>query len=195
MQGRDAHKALIKDWHLELSRGQYRRSTKLVHNLVLSMPASTPPEKLLAAARRFAREKFAVQHRYAMVLHTDQRHPHVHLVVKAERELGQERLPITKPMLREWRADFAQALREQGIAANATPGVLRGRTKRKNRDGLFRAESRGASTLLRSRVQTIADELARTGAIQDPARNALLETRKALRAHWARTAELLEAQG
>jgi hypothetical protein len=195
VQGRDAHKALIKDWHLELSRGQYRRPTKLVHNLVLSMPASTPPEKLLAAARTFAREKFAVQHRYAMVLHTDQRHPHVHLVVKAERELGQERLHITNPMLRGWRADFAQALREQGIAANATPSVLRGRTKRNNRDGLCRAQSRGASTLLRSRVRAIADEFAHIGTIQDPARPGLLETRNAVRAHWARTAEVLEAQG
>src|SRR5437870_5803877 len=89
--GRDAQRALLKDWHLELSAGQYRRPTerepsarkvKLVHNVVLSMPAPTPPEKVLAAARKFAREKFALQHRYAMVLHTDQRHPHVHLVVK-----------------------------------------------------------------------------------------------------------------
>jgi hypothetical protein len=28
------------------------------------------------------------QHRYAMVLHTHQQHPHVHLVMKAENELG-----------------------------------------------------------------------------------------------------------
>ncbi|MGO9933142.1 MAG: hypothetical protein ACLPV8_15225 [Steroidobacteraceae bacterium] len=40
------------------------------------MPAPTPPDKVLAAARKFAREKFA-QHRYAMVLHIDQKHPHV----------------------------------------------------------------------------------------------------------------------
>jgi hypothetical protein len=36
------------------------------------MPSPTPPEKVLAAARKFAREKFALQHRHAMVLHTDQ---------------------------------------------------------------------------------------------------------------------------
>jgi len=35
------------------------------------MPSPTPPEKVLAAARMFAREKFAAQHRYAMVLHND----------------------------------------------------------------------------------------------------------------------------
>jgi type IV secretory pathway VirD2 relaxase len=104
----DAQKALIRDWHLELSAGQYRaprdgRATagkaKLVHNIVFSMPSPTPPEKVLAAARKFAREKFALQHRYAMVLHTDQQHPHVHMVVKAESEDGQ-RLHIDKEMLR-----------------------------------------------------------------------------------------------
>ena len=103
----EQQKRLLDEWHLELTAGQYRRQkkgdparrpTKLVHNIVLSMPAPTPPDKVLAAARQFAREKFA-QHRYAMVLHTDQKHPHVHLVVKAENELGQ-RLHIDKQRLR-----------------------------------------------------------------------------------------------
>jgi hypothetical protein len=76
--GKGAQKALLHEWHLDLSAGQYRgprdgrteaRATRLVHNIVLSMPAPTPPEKVLAAARVFAREKFGAQHRYAMVLH------------------------------------------------------------------------------------------------------------------------------
>jgi hypothetical protein len=37
-------------------------------------------------------------HRYAMVLHTDQKRPHVHLVVKAENELS-KRLRIDKALL------------------------------------------------------------------------------------------------
>ena len=82
---------------------------------------------------------FGVRHRYAMVLHTDQAHPHVHLVVKAEDEYGR-RLHIDKPMLRDWREGFARTMREQGIAANATPRVIRGRNKGKVRDGVFRAQ-------------------------------------------------------
>jgi len=35
------------------------RATRLVDNIVLSMAAPTPPEKVLAAARVFAREKSA----------------------------------------------------------------------------------------------------------------------------------------
>jgi hypothetical protein len=146
---RDAQKALLRDWHLELSAGQYRgprdgrataRATKLVHNIVLSMPSPTPADKVLAAARKFAREKFALQHRYAMVLHTDQQHPHVHVVVKAESEEGR-RLHIDKAMLRAWRDDFARLMREQGVAANATPRVIRGRNKGKTRDAITTRDS------------------------------------------------------
>ena len=48
--GRDAQKAFLNDWHLELLAGQYRgprdgrataRKVKLVHNIVLSMPFPT----------------------------------------------------------------------------------------------------------------------------------------------------------
>jgi hypothetical protein len=46
------------------------------------------------------------------VLHTDQQHPHVHLVVKAEGNHGR-RLHIDKPMLRAWREDFARIMRER----------------------------------------------------------------------------------
>ena len=99
------------------------------------MPAPTPAQEVLAAARVFAREKFAVRHRYALVLHTDQANPHVHLVVKAE-DIHGKRLHIGKPMLREWREDFARTMRDQGIAANATPRVVRGRNKGKRHDGV-----------------------------------------------------------
>jgi hypothetical protein len=95
------------------------------------MPVGTSPQAVLAAAQYFARENFALSHRYAMVLHdpaTDPKHektqsgknPHVHLVVKAVSETG-ERLYIRKDTLQTWREQFAQALREQGIEANATP--------------------------------------------------------------------------
>jgi hypothetical protein len=175
---KDLQKAFLATWHLELSAGQYRkarngqpapRATRLVKNIVLSMPSPTSPEKVLAAARAFAREKFAGQHRYALVLHTDQQHPHVHLVVKAEGNHGRK-LHIDKPMLRAWREDFARLMREQGVAANATPRFVRGRSKRKAKWGGFRAQRHGTSTALLERVKDIANELVQTGTIRDPAR-------------------------
>lgn len=201
--GTDAQRTFLAAWHLELSAGQYRgprdqrpeaREAKLVHKIVLSMPAPTPPEKVLAASRAFAREKFGVRHRYAMALHTDQAHPHVHLVVKAEDEYGR-RLHIDKPMLREWREDFARTMREQGIAANATPRVIRGRNKGKPLDGIFRAQGRGKSSALRAKVTRIATELAKNGRFSEQARTKLVETRNAVVANWMKLSEALDRQG
>ena len=200
---KEGQKALLKDWHLELTAGQYRelrdekkaaRGVKLVHNIVLSMPAPTPPEKVLAAAKTFAREKFGAKHRYALALHTHQQHPHVHLVVKAESEDGR-RLHIDKAMLREWRQDLARMMRDQGIAANATPRVVRGRSKGSARDSSYRAKRRRGSYAMRRQVESITTELTSTGTVHDPAHSKLLETRKAVVAGWMEIAATLDAQG
>jgi hypothetical protein len=199
---KDGQKGLLKDWHLELSAGQYRERTekaargmKLVHNVVLSMPSPTPPNKVLAAARTFAREKFALNHRYAMALHTHQQHPHVHLVVKAEGVDGR-RLHIDKALLREWRQDFARMMRDQGIAANATPRAVRGQSQRAPRDdAAFRAKRRSSSHTMRGEVESIAREISQTGTIRDRAHGKLLETRKAVVAGWMGIAATLDAQG
>ena len=197
-----AQQALLRDWHLELSPGQYRkakegkpppRAVKLTHNIVLSMPRPTPPEKVLAAAKAFAREKFALKHRYALVLHTHQEHPHVHLVVKAEGHDGR-RLHIDKAMLREWREDFARLMRAQGIAANATPRIVRGRNKGSTKDAIYRTRP-SRSHALSARAHSIATELSETGTVADPARAALVKTRKAVLAGWERVAAALDAQG
>jgi len=197
-----AQQTLLKDWHLDLSPGQYRkakdgkpppRAVKLTHNIVLSMPRPTPPDKVLAAAKAFAREKFALKHRYALVLHTHQEHPHVHLVVKAEGADGR-RLHIDKAMLREWRQDFARLMRAQGVAANATPRIVRGRNKGSAKDAVYRTQP-SRSHALRARVHSIATELSETGTVADPARATLVRTRKAVLAGWEGVAATLDAQG
>lgn len=202
--GKAGQKDLLRDWHLELTAGQYRsqprggktpvKGIKLVHNIVLSMPAPTSPDKVLAAAKVFAREKFALRHRYAMALHTHQRHPHVHLVVKAE-GLDGRRLHIDKAMLRAWRRDYARMMREQGIAANATPRAVRGRSKGAERDGRYRARKRGSSRAIREKAEDVARELMRSGTIQDPGHAKLAETRKAVVAGWLGVAAVLDRQG
>jgi hypothetical protein len=199
---KDDQKELLRSWHLELSAGQYRQppdertgasGIKLVQNITLSMPAPTPPERVLAAAKAFAREKFGAKHRYAMALHTHQQHPHVHLVVKAE-GIGGRRLHIDKAMLREWRQDFARMMREQGIAANATPRSVRGQIKRAARDDIYRPKGRRASYAMRETVESIVSELSRTRTIHDPAHAKLVETRKAVVAGWMNVAAALDAQ-
>jgi hypothetical protein len=130
-----------------------------------------------------------------MALHTHQPHPHVHLVVKAEREDGRGRLHIDKAMLREWREDFARMMRDQGIAANATPRAVRGQTKRGVRDAAYRAKGRRSSFAMREQIESIASELSKTRTVRDPAHAKLEETRKAVVAGWMRVADTLDAQG
>jgi hypothetical protein len=114
--------------------------------------------------------------------------------VKAEDEYGR-RLHIDKPMLREWREDFARTMREQGIAANATSRIIRGRNKGKARDGAFRAQRRGKSSAIRAKVTRIATELAKNGGFSEPARARLVETRNAVVANWLTIADTLDHQG
>lgn len=203
LQGQGIAERLVDDWNLEAGKGQYRpepkkgkkdRRLKQVHHIVFSMPASTPPAKLLAATRKFAREKFALQHRYAMVLHTDHGHPHVHVVVKAVSEQGM-RLVILKPMFMQWREDFAGYLRELGVAANATPTHLRGKPNLAKREGIYRALKSGRSTFMRRKVQQVANELLRGKLAPETGKAKLLATRERVVADWRMTAAVLRAQG
>src|SRR5438067_13757662 len=185
LQEKGFEKALVKEWDLDLEAhrryteraiGAGRKPPKLVHNLVFSMPKGTPPEKLLQAVRTFAREKFALQHRYALALHTDQGHPHVHVVVKAVSERD-ERLNIRKATLREWRQDFARYLRELGVEANATERAVRGEIRPQKATSIHRAMMRGASTLWRERAQSVARELASGGLRPELGSERLVDTR------------------
>ena len=203
LQGRAVAQELADIWNLEAGRGQYRpepepgkidRRPKQVHNIVFSMPKGTPPEQLLLATQKFAREKFALKHRYAMVLHTDQEHPHVHVVVKAVSEQG-ERLYIRKATLRAWREDLAQYLRELGVAANATPIQLHGRPKGHLRDGIYRALKRGKSTFMRNKTESVAKQLMRGGLKPEPGKAKLLATRERVIQDWDATAANLRDQG
>jgi hypothetical protein len=112
LKGKGAAAALIEDWDLQLDA---KRPTTADHK---------PPQNVLAAVKGFAREEFGAKHRYAMVLHTDEPHPHVHVVVKAMGYDG-KRLNPRKATLREWRRQFARHLREHSVAANATDRAVR----------------------------------------------------------------------
>ena len=134
LKGRDAATQLPEDWNLDLEeagaqkrigRGTKAKPPRLVHKIVFSMPAGTSPDKVLNAVQNLCREEFALKHRYVMALHTDDPHPHVHVILKAVSEQG-TRLNIKKAHLKEWRFKFAAHLRELGVAANATLRQFRG---------------------------------------------------------------------
>lgn len=171
-----------------------------VENPATEVAPGTPANGVLGAARDFAREQFALKHRYALVMHTDEPHPHVHLVVKAMSEQG-ERLNIRKATLREWRREFARHLRDHGVEANATERAVRGQIGTHKKDGIYRAAQRGDSTHLRARAEAVADglltgKLRVTGKLRaEPGRSKLIETRQEVERGWRTTSDILMAQG
>src|SRR5580700_10563215 len=202
LRGKGGEDLLIEDWDLDLeedrrttnlrARGM-RKPPKLVHKVLFSMPAGTPPQKVLAAVKGFAREEFGAKHRYAMVLHTDEPHPHVHMVVKAMADDG-KRLNIRRDTLRHWRREFARHLGEQGVAANATDRRVRGEVKPQKSDGIHRAAMRGASTHWRQRTAAVAQKLNRTDAKAEPGKVRLQETRREVLRGWRTVVDELVIQ-
>lgn len=200
LRGAHVGKELVEDWDLELDAHRSRadlvsrpgqKTPRLVHKLVFSMPAGTPPDKVLKAVENFFREEFALQHRYAMVLHTDEPHPHVHVVVKAVSEQG-KRLNIRRATLRQWRAEFARHLRALGVPANATPRYVRGETSPRKTDGIYRAALRGESTHMRERAEAVARTPSEGAGLQiEPGKARLIETRNQVRRAWWTVSEIL----
>lgn len=202
LQERGAGQRLVSDWDLDLDQNRpdselsagIGRTPKLVHKIMLSMPPGTSPKGVLEAARTFARAEFALKHRYALALHTDEPHPHVHLVVKAVSEQG-ERLNVRKATLREWRRDFARHLRDQGIAANATERAVRGESRTRKVDGIYRATLRGDSRHTRARAESVVAELRKGNLQVEPGKSKLVGTRNEVQRAWRATSDLLIAQG
>jgi hypothetical protein len=203
LSGKGVEKSLLEDWDLDLEEHRRRSdldprarssSPKLVHKLLFSMPPGTPPEKVLEAVKNFAREEFALKHRYTMVLHTDEPHPHVHMVLKAVSESG-ERLNIKKAHLRRWRREFAHRLRQQGIEANATERQVRGQIKATKRDSIYRAAARGVSTLIRKRVRSVAMDLLKGKLQKEPGKTKLEKTRREVEGKWNEVIRILGAEG
>jgi hypothetical protein len=203
LHGKHLQVDLLHDWNLDLieQRGKLnltpnkpKKPPRLVYKLIFSMPAGTPPKKVQAAVRNFAREEFALKHRYVMALHTDEPHPHVHVLVKATSNEGQ-RLYIKKATLREWRKGFAHHLRELGVPANATPRYVRGVTSYQKPDGIYRARLRGESTHFIKRVKAVAQEL-KEGKLQvESGKAKLLCTREEVRSGWLAVNDELMRQG
>lgn len=192
-------KDLLDDWNLELDEFRAgsaleatarKQPARLVHKVLFSMPAGTPPAKVLTAVQNFCREEFALKHRYAMALHTDEPHPHVHVVIKAMSEQG-ERLNIRKAMLRQWRSDFARHLRAVGVPANATHRYIRGETTPRKSDGIYRASLRGESTHMRARAEAVARELAEGRLRVEPGKADMLRTRNDVRHAWQVVGDIL----
>ena len=163
LSGRDDIKALEADWRVAGSYIDDSAKRKEAFNIVLSMPAGTPPEHVLTAAREFAHEHFK-GHKFVFVMHNDTDAPHVHLAVKAERWDG-HRLNPRKADLQIWRQSFARSLQDRGVDAVATRAASRNqaiaaqpiwRLKTKTEIRKPRPAERSTASVERGRAEMIA---------------------------------------
>jgi hypothetical protein len=201
LDGKGFERQLTEDWDLDLEahanpersiRG--RKPPKLVHNIIFSMPPGTASHKVLEAVRKLALNEWQLKHRFAMVLHTDDDHPHVHVVLKARSEEGR-RLNIKKATLRAWRKEFASNLRELGVAANATERAVRGETKTPRSDGAWRAQNREGSTLIQERERRILREWSEGKLTLGTGEEKLQQTREDVLEGWRAVSARLKVDG
>lgn len=133
---------LADDWGAAaLADKPRRRDSPLSHSVILSMPAGTSEIAVRDAARSFTADLFAGRHDYVFTLHTDTPRPHVHLAICSRGHTG-ERLNPKKADLELWRQTFAQALRDRGVEAEATPRRARGVTRKAERTPLRKIRDR-----------------------------------------------------
>jgi len=128
--GRDDIHELAEDWSaLALADRQRHANAPFSRSIILSMPAGTDAAVVHDAARAFGHVMFADRFDYVFVLHTDTPRPHIHLSVCARGDRG-ERLNPRPADLLAWRQAFAEALRDRGVAAEATLRWVRGVTRK-----------------------------------------------------------------
>lgn len=146
LSGKSATAALFAEWmqsHDEdRANGLATDRTRISTSIVFSMPGNTNASPVKDAVRALAEQVFAGRHDYVMALHTDTKHPHVHLTV---RTVGHDgiKLNLRKAHLQHLRDTFAAKLRQRGIEAESTPRSARGVARRGERTPVYKIRQRG----------------------------------------------------
>src|SRR5467141_139838 len=146
-EGREARREIARQWAREGTPIPERSDRREAFNIMWSMPAGTDSKKLLVAVQALAARQFA-DHKYVMALHAHQANPHVHLLVRAESDLG-VRLNPRKADLHAWRMEFAAELRGRGISAAASRQAARGVVK--NYLNIWQVKAQGEGRLRNQR--------------------------------------------
>lgn len=146
LSGKPATAMLFAEWmqnHDEdRANGLATDRTRISTSIVFSMPGNTNASAVKDAVRALAEQEFAGRHDYVMALHTDTKHPHVHLTVRTVGHDG-VKLNLRKADLQHLRDAFAAKLRQRGIEAESTPRSARGVARRGERTPVYKIRQRG----------------------------------------------------
>ena len=135
--------------------------------IILSMPPGTPPDRVEAAARTWARDTLGGRYDWIMARHDDTKHPHVHVTVRAVGYDGR-RLAPGPDDLQQWRERFARELRRLGVEAEATPRQARGVVRKKPQAAILGMERRGVEPRVQRRDQQAAEREVRAAKPAQP---------------------------
>lgn len=146
LTGKAATAGLCAEWlqsHDEdRANGLASDRTRITTSIVFSMPGNTNAAAVKDAVRALAQQEFGGRHDYVMALHTDTKHPHVHLTVRTVGHDG-VKLNLRKADLQHLRDTFAAKLRQRGIEAESTPRSARGVTRKGERTPVYKIRQRG----------------------------------------------------
>jgi len=163
-------------------------------NVVLSMPPGTPHEAVKNAAREFAKEVFK-EHQYAFALHTDEKHPHVHICVTMRNIYG-ERMNPRKNDLHTWRVLFAEKMRDQGVECAATKRVHRGQWQKGVSSEIHHITKRNApSYITQEQLQDLVEALKYRKPPNNPALKQQLDARDFVVEQYKILSQLLYKEG
>ncbi|CRZ20122.1 traS protein [Kingella kingae] len=198
LYGKKDVKRLLHQWQKSGIPEESRHREAI--NIVLSMPAGTPPEAVKNAAREFAAEQFP-NNQYAFALHHEAEregeppHPHVHLCVLMQNDMG-ERLNPRKNDLFEWRVRFAEKLRDEGVQCAATKRPQRGKTQKAENSIVRAVKQRGVQPERFKQWQIeLAAAIKEQRAPVHPYLDKAVKTRDELAQEYAQIAQALYRQG
>jgi hypothetical protein len=188
---------LAREWQQWEQSDEARRKGATAIAMVFSMPPGTDPEKVRDAVRDFAENDMA-NRRWVMALHTDEAHPHVHLII-AGRDNDGRRFNPNREFLQHCRERFAENLRERGIEADASIRMTRGYPPKQDPTPVLKMRERGDTPNAdRGRADMLdassADAKQRFGD-REKARSATADNFAAVREVYARAIAELEAHG
>ncbi|NSY41335.1 relaxase/mobilization nuclease domain-containing protein [Leisingera sp. ANG59] len=151
LKGKQATSELYRDWiekHDDArAAGMASDRTRITTSILFSMPGNTNATGVNDAVRALAEQEFGGRHDYAMALHTDTPHPHVHLTVRTVGHDG-VKLNLRKADLQHLRDTFAEKLRQRGIEAESTPRHARGKTRRGESTPVYKIRQRGGKPFI-----------------------------------------------
>ena len=140
-KGKNEQKELLGAWSAMGMHDKHETgSRREAFHFVFSMPKGTNPDAMKTAVRNLVKEEFD-GHKFFMAQHLDTDSPHVHVLLNATNDKG-ERLNPRKQDLHNYRVNFVEKLREQGIEATATRRIHQFKYKDNKRQGVIHKDER-----------------------------------------------------